>query len=56
MCKDPLSILQRSLADALTEWRSAGGPVEDVVLAIQRLSLSDMSYVLTPERVSKEDV
>ena len=38
---------QSDVASALIEWRDAGGPVEDVVLTIQRMILADMRKVFT---------
>ena len=43
--KDLLTPKQRDVANDLTEWRDAGGPVEVVVLSIQRMILEDMRYV-----------
>ncbi len=36
---------QREVAKALIEWRDAGGPVEEIVLTIQRMILYDMRKV-----------
>jgi len=36
---------QIDVANALNEWRDAGGPIEDVVLSIQKMVLDDMRYV-----------
>ena len=36
---------QKNVANALNEWRDAGGPVEDVVLTIQQMILRDMRDV-----------
>ncbi len=55
-----LSILnerQIDVVNALTEWRDAGGSVELVVLAIQKMVAGDMRYVMgrTEKRLPKDD-
>ena len=46
---------QTAVAQALIEWRDAGGPVENVVLSIQQMVIGDMKYVLTPEKKNPDD-
>lgn len=43
--RELLNDKQKDIADALVEWRDAGGSVELVVLAIQRMIIADMRDV-----------